>query len=299
VNQFEKFDTCTGWNSYKLLEEMPSMFLGTIQKCLFVLSTDIPSGGFDNFSKFGKYMDMCTDGFFGDNPFAVVLRDIFVHSDAICSCMGHLDGLEIPKCYLDEWPMLISGTSINTSSCPLAQLCPYVDESCEDELIKLETCFDSRDSCEDVALKCADMTMFLPEVGQYQITPMTDACRRVYNENNPNGSLMKDFDNHYEKCKSKSFVDAWANTPAFSGVGSGPSSSSIGSSTTSHTISYHSSATGADSTSASGSTTTSLTASVTSNNKMDEEWRVKRKLRRVTASLADFLCLRLVPHLQY
>eukprot|EP00554_Chaetoceros_debilis_P010510 CAMPEP_0194109464 /NCGR_PEP_ID=MMETSP0150-20130528/8944_1 /TAXON_ID=122233 /ORGANISM="Chaetoceros debilis, Strain MM31A-1" /LENGTH=437 /DNA_ID=CAMNT_0038798421 /DNA_START=82 /DNA_END=1395 /DNA_ORIENTATION=- len=255
-DQFEKFDTCTGWDSYKLLEEMPSILLGTIQKCLFILSTDIPPGGFDKFSKFGKYMDMCTDGFFGDNPFAVVLRDMFVHSDAICSCMDHLDSLEMPKCYLDEWPMLISGTTIKTSSCLLAQLCPYIDESCEDELKKLETCFDSRDSCEETALNCDDMTMFLPEVGQYQIMPMTDACRRVYNTNNPNGSLMKDFDKHYEKCKSKSFVDAWANTPAFSGVGSGPSSS-IGSS--------------------SGSTSTSLTASATFNSKKDEEWEGGKK----------------------
>ena len=75
---------------------------------------------------------MCTGAFFGNNPFAVILRDAFAHSDAICSFMDHLDGLEMPQCYLDEWPMLISDTGIKTSPCLLAQLCPYIDESCED-----------------------------------------------------------------------------------------------------------------------------------------------------------------------
>lgn len=151
----------------------------------------------------------------------------------------------------------------------------------------LETCFDSRDSCEGVASNCRG-TMFLPEVGQYQIMPMTDACRRVYNKNNPNGSLMNDFDKHYEKCKSKSFVDAWANTPAFSGFGTGPSSS-IGSSTTPHTVSYHSSATDSDSTSSSGSTLTSLTASATSNNKKDEEWEGEKIIKKGNGFFGGFL----------
>lgn len=137
---------------------------------------------------------------FGDNPFGSTVREFIQESDKICKCF---EVLELPTCFVDHWPIPLSGTSINSAACAISYGCSFVDLLAVNEASVLEACLPidtyrgSSSSCESVITSCSNKNSIIFN-GLVNI-PLPGAFRRIYHSLRKN-DLVDKIDHYYTKC---------------------------------------------------------------------------------------------------
>merc|ERR1711920_494829 len=98
-----------------------------------------PVGGNQGFTPAAP-SDRCVEATFGPHPIGDFARQIWMHPDIFCGCLGELSS-SIPDCTLDEWPIPLVGNWIQKSSCMINKVgCPMLDDFCVTELDILDRC---------------------------------------------------------------------------------------------------------------------------------------------------------------
>jgi len=217
-------DKCTGWNTVELTEQFPSIAVGIYSNCMNAVANsflDHPSADDDGTSQ--KDMQKCTDTIFGDNPFGAIVHDIILNSDKICSCYQHLSDSPLPECQTDHWPIPISGTDLNSVACTISYGCQFVDNLCDSELVRLESCLPPLDeegySCDDVVDDCYEheSMLFLGDSAEPLNILLPGACRRVGRESNK-GSVLRRYGRFSKKCM-KDLTEVWEKKVDMAKVG--------------------------------------------------------------------------------
>ena len=141
-----------------------------------------------------------SDTIFGDNPFGSIVRDFILESDKICKCF---EGFELPTCFVDHWPIPLSGTNINSATCAISYSCSFVDLLAVNEASVLEACLPietyrgSTSSCESVITSCSNKNSIV--FNGMENFPLPGAFRRIYHTLRKT-DLIDKIDHYYTKC---------------------------------------------------------------------------------------------------